>query len=240
VKVYGYIRVSTTEQALNGEGLETQRHQIVDYAMMKGWEIVDYFIEHGVSGSVPLAERPEGQRILEIVEKGDAIVISKLDRAFRSATDALGTLEELKEQGVGLHMIDLGGDVCGNRLSKLVFTILSAVAEAERYRIRQRIREVKHHLKSQPVYGGGKRPFGWALIGGGLIPIPDEQDAIDQMKMMKAAGATYRKIGAKFGKDPRTIQRILERITEVAGWSADGRAGRKRRKGSGLLPPQKR
>jgi hypothetical protein len=41
--------------------------------------------------------------------------------------DALGTLEQLKEDGIGLRMIDLGGDVCGNGISKLVFTILSAV-----------------------------------------------------------------------------------------------------------------
>jgi putative DNA-invertase from lambdoid prophage Rac len=61
-------------------------------------------------------------------------------------SDALGTLEELKADGIGLHMIDLGGDPCGNGISKLVFTILSAVAENERDRIPDRIREVKRHL----------------------------------------------------------------------------------------------
>jgi putative DNA-invertase from lambdoid prophage Rac len=57
-------------------------------------------------------------------------------------------------------MIDLGGDVCGNGISKLVFTILSAVAENER----DRIRDVKRHLASQGVYGGGKRPFGFDVM----------------------------------------------------------------------------
>ena len=57
-------------------------------------------------------------------------------------------------------MIDLGGDVCGNGISKLIFTILSAVAENERDRIRERIRDVKRHLAAQGVYGGGKRPGG--------------------------------------------------------------------------------
>ena len=74
------------------------------------------------------------------------IITPKLDRRFRSAADALGTLEELKRPGHGLVMIDLGGDVTGNGISKLVFTILSAVAENERDRIRERIREVKRHL----------------------------------------------------------------------------------------------
>jgi DNA invertase Pin-like site-specific DNA recombinase len=102
--------------------------------------------------------------------KGDLIVTSRLDRAFRSAADALGTLEELKDQSVGLHMIDLGGDVTGNGISKLLFTILSAVAENERDRIRERIRDVKRHLASQGIYGGGKRPFGYDIVDGRLVP----------------------------------------------------------------------
>jgi len=91
-----------------------------------------------VSGSVPLADRPEGQRLLATLQPGDTVITAKLDRAFRSAADALGTLEQLKEDKIGLHMIDLGGDVTGNGISKLVFTILSAVAENERDRIRER------------------------------------------------------------------------------------------------------
>jgi DNA invertase Pin-like site-specific DNA recombinase len=59
---------------------------------------------------------------------------------FRSAIDALGVLSELKKRGISLHMIDLGGDTTGNGVSKLVFTILSAVAEAERDRTRERFR----------------------------------------------------------------------------------------------------
>jgi DNA invertase Pin-like site-specific DNA recombinase len=57
--------------------------------------------------------------------------------------DALRTLEQLKEDGAGLRMIDLGGDVCGNGISKLVFKILSAVAENERDRIREHVRDAK-------------------------------------------------------------------------------------------------
>lgn len=48
---------------------------------------------------------------------------------FRSASDALMNLERMKAAGVALHMIDLGGDVTGNGVAKLLFTILSAVAK---------------------------------------------------------------------------------------------------------------
>src|SRR5215207_8945408 len=207
-KIVGYCRVSTSEQASNGDSLATQKQQITGYAMMQGWEIGAFFIEAGISGSVPLADRPEGKRLIEAIGPGDIIVTPKLDRMFRNASDALVTLEELKRQGVGLHMLDLGGDVTGNGISKLVFTILSAVAENERDRIRERIRDVKRHLASQGVYGGGKRPFGWNVVDGKLAPNPAEQAALKRMKAMDRAGKTYREIGGQFGKDPKTVQRI--------------------------------
>ena len=93
--------------------------------MMKDWQVDAFFVEEGVSGSTPLADRPEGRRLLAAISKGDVVVIAKLDRGFRSAADALTVLEELKAQGVSLHIIDLGGDVTGNGISKMVFTILA-------------------------------------------------------------------------------------------------------------------
>ena len=169
--VFGYVRVSTAEQANNGHSIETQRQQIIGYAMIKGWQIAEFFVDRGVSGSVPLAERPEGQRLLASVAAGDVIITARLDRAFRSAADALGTLEGFKKQGVGLHMIDLGGDVCGNGISKLVFTILSAVAENERDRIRERIRDVKRHLAMQVSMAGASDPLASTLLRAGWYRI---------------------------------------------------------------------
>jgi len=143
MRVFGYARVSTTEQADEGASLAAQQQQIAGYAMLKGWQVAEHFVERGVFGSTPLADRPEGSRMLATVGKGDIIVTAKLDRAFRSAANALAVLEEFKMQGVGLHMIDLGGDVTSNGISKMVFTILAAVAEGERDRIRERIRDAK-------------------------------------------------------------------------------------------------
>jgi putative DNA-invertase from lambdoid prophage Rac len=220
MQVIGYIRVSTLEQAANGDSLDTQRQQIIGYAMMKGWQVSQFFVEAGVSGSVPLAERPEAQRLLAIAKAGDVIITARLDRAFRSASDALVTLEELKRQRIGLHMIDLGGDVCGNGISKLVFTILSAVAENERDRIRERIRDVKRHLASQGVYGGGKRPFGFDVMDGRLVPNVKEQAALRKMvslrKKKKPLREIARTVATEFGLPEMaavTIKRILDRNT---------------------------
>jgi putative DNA-invertase from lambdoid prophage Rac len=216
MRVFGYSRVSTSEQADEGASLAAQQQQIAGYAMMKGWQVAEHFVERAVSGSTPLAERPEGRRMLATVGKGDIIVTAKLDRAFRSAADALAVLEEFKDQGVGLHMIDLGGDVTSNGISKMVFTILAAVAEGERDRIRERIRDAKRHLTSQGVFSGGKRPFGLDVVLDGetprLVPNAEEMAVIERMKAMRRDGATYRAIGAVSGHGPKSVQRILERM----------------------------
>lgn len=211
MKVYGYVRVSTSEQATNGESLETQKAKITGYAMMQGWEVAEVFVEGGVSGSIPLADRPQGQRLLAVASKDDMIITPKLDRMFRSASDALGTLEEMKAQGTGLVMIDLGGDVTGNGISKLVFTILSAVAENERERTRERIREVKRHLASQGIYGGGKVPFGFDNVDGRLVENEEQQATIKAMQIMKAGGRSLRKIAEAVDMQPMTVKRILDR-----------------------------
>src|SRR5271166_1888927 len=130
---------------------------------MQGLELSKVYVERGVSGSKPLGKHPEGRALLAVLRPGDVVITPKLDRMFRSALDALGVLAKLKDGGISLHMIDLGGDVTGNGISKLVFTILSAVAEAERDRTRERITDVKRDQKQRGRYLGGKAPFGFSV-----------------------------------------------------------------------------
>ena len=192
--VYGYVRVSTTQQAEEGESLGAQRRTIEGYAMMHGLKLDRVFVERAVSGSRPIAERPEGAKLLSAARAGDVIITPKLDRMFRSALDALNILAQLRKQGISLHMIDLGGDVTGNGISKLVFTILSAVAEAERDRTRERITEVKRDQRSRGRFLGGDVPFGYQLADDSLVPEPRQQEAIRHAKRLKAKGASFRAI----------------------------------------------
>jgi putative DNA-invertase from lambdoid prophage Rac len=66
----------------------------------------------------------------------------------------------IKARGVKLHLLDLGGDIAGNGLSKLFLTTAAAFAEAERDRIRERIGQVKADQKARGRYLGGSIPFG--------------------------------------------------------------------------------
>jgi hypothetical protein len=121
--VYGYCRVSTARQASEGESLDVQRPQIEGYAHMHGLTLRGVTVDEGVSGSIPVNERPKGGPLFAKLRKGDIVIAPKLDRLFRSALDALQVVEDLRKRGVSLHLLDLGGDISGNGLSKLFLTI---------------------------------------------------------------------------------------------------------------------
>ncbi|MER8412611.1 recombinase family protein [Mesorhizobium sp. M1342] len=194
--VYGYARVSTAKQASEGESLEVQRRQIEGYALMHGLALAEIVIEEGVSGSIPVTDRPAGGPLFAKLVAGDIIVAAKLDRLFRSALDALQVVEELKRRGVKLHLLDLGSDIAGNGLSKLFLTIAAAFAEAERDRIRERVAQVKADQRERGRYLGGNRPFGFAVDadGGGLVEVPAEQAAIEKMRVLRSQGVSLRTI----------------------------------------------
>ena len=134
MNTYGYVRVSTLQQANEGESLETQLRQIKSYSELKGYSIPgeNLITEKGVSGSLEFEKRPEGAKLFTSLQRGDVLVFTKLDRAFRNTRNALNTLHELKERGVSVHFIDLGGDVTNDGIGSVIFTILSAFATFER------------------------------------------------------------------------------------------------------------
>ena len=191
--IYGYARVSTVTQVKEGESLETQKLQIQSYAISKGLELdaANIFVEAGVSGGIEFANRPEGSKLTQLVSTGDIIIFPKLDRAFRNTRNALNVLHDMKERKVSIHFIDLGGDVTGNGIGAIVFTILSAFATFERERIATRIREVKQVQKAQGKFTGGRRPFGFEVIDGVKVVKPEEQKVISRMKQLRTKGKSY-------------------------------------------------
>jgi putative DNA-invertase from lambdoid prophage Rac len=222
---YGYARVSTLAQADEGQSLEVQQRILAGYAQMQTppLTIAKVYVERGVSGSKPLGDRPQGAALLGILQPGDVVLTTRLDRMFRSALDALEVLGRLKKAGISLHMIDLGGDVTGNGVSKLMFTILSAVAEAERDRTRERITEVKQDQRKRGRYLGGTPPFGM-LIGpdGALVPAPGTENAVRRMQLMRRQGKSLRAIAESFTRRGVTISHMGVKKTLLA---ASDRAG---------------
>ena len=192
---YGYCRVPTARQASEGESLDVQRRQIEGYAHMHGLTLRGMTVEEGVSGSIPVHDRPKGGPLFAKLRKGDVVIAPKLDRLFRSALDALQVVEDLRKRGVSLHLLDLGGDISGNGLSKLFLTIAAAFAEAERDRTRERIGQVKADQKARGRYLGGIMPFGYRRGEHGELVLHEaEQAAIREMVALRAQGNALRAI----------------------------------------------
>ena len=190
--VYAYARVSTLQQANDGDSLDAQVKQVIGYASSRGLALPDdsVFVEKGVSGGQEFNSRPEGSRLLACLQSGDIVIFPKLDRGFRNTRDALNVLHTLKAKGVAVHSIDLGGDVTGNGVGAIIFTILSAFATFERERIASRISEVKQMRKAQGYFVGGRRGFGFDVVEGKKVPNGTEQALIAVMKAMRDAGSS--------------------------------------------------
>jgi DNA invertase Pin-like site-specific DNA recombinase len=188
--IIGYARVSTDAQGKDDKSsIEDQFRRIRAIATLRGEEMDFSFSDIGVSGSVPLAERPNGSMALNAAQPGDIIVASKLDRLFRSASDALATVEELKKRGVGVVFADIGPDaVTESGVSKLFFTMLAAFAEFERERIAERISDGKAAKKAKGGFMGGLPPYGMRVVDtpqGRMLAISEgEATVVGTMKAM--------------------------------------------------------
>lgn len=196
-RAYGYARVSTDAQTDGGISLDEQEHKIKSRCSENGWQLERVYVDAGISGSTPLSRRPQGARLLAALKPGDIIVAARMDRCFRSALDALQTIESFKARKISLWLLDLGNDCSGNGISELIITVLVAVAQFERRLISERIKDAKINLRREGRHQGGTRPFGFRLgeiSGRGTAPtlIPDEREqaAIKKIFAMRETGAT--------------------------------------------------
>ena len=191
--ILSYSRVSTTDQAADGTtSLSEQRRKNKAVAAYRGttesFDIVEYRDE-GVSGSIPLAQRPAGSRMMADAQSGDVICASKLDRLFRSAVDALRTVQELKSRGVDIILADIGMEpVSGNGTAKLFFSMLSVFAEFERERIAERMQDAKKAKRKTGGHVGGSAPYGYRVVGAKresrLEIDPAEQEIVKTVKKL--------------------------------------------------------
>jgi DNA invertase Pin-like site-specific DNA recombinase len=195
---YGYIRVSTAEQA-GGTSLEDQKRRIGGLAQAIDLTLDLCFEDVGVSGSIPLVNRPAGSRLCAALRSGDSIIVAKLDRLFRSAADALATAETFKKQGVNLYILDMGTEpVTANGASRMFFGMLALVAEFERTRIKERLEEGRQGKAAKGGHIGGTAPFGYRVEGAGkaavLVPVPAEQEALETIRKARDEGLSLRRI----------------------------------------------
>ena len=138
---YGYARVSTRHQDLEGQlrQLEEERCDKVFFEKITGTK----------------SNRPEFQKLLEEIQTGDTLVVTKLDRFARSTQDALNTIKYLFEKGVRINVLNIG-IIENTSTGRLIFTIFSAFADFERDLIVERTQEGKEIAKQRPGFKEGR------------------------------------------------------------------------------------
>ena len=194
----GYIRVSSEEQADSGLGLEAQRQRIAAYCNMKGLHLAEVFEDPGVSRGKPLASRPAGSKLLAAAKDSKALVIvSKLDRLFRSVADAASVIADFDKKGIQLVSIVESFDM-SSPYGRAMAQMASVFAELERAMIRERTRSAMSVKRKRGERISGHAPFGWDFgPKGRLVENAREQRIIARMKRMQAEGMSFRGIAAK-------------------------------------------
>ena len=213
-RALGYVRVSSARQVDEGNSIDSQIASIQQYARDRRFDLLsrDIVIDDGVSGGIPLWDRTGGKRLLKKVESGkfEHLIVINLDRLFRIVSDAIHTVDDLHEEGIGLHVINFSGQSLDSRtpMGRFFLTIVASFSELERGLISERTREGMAYLKdnhmrfTRSLYGWDVRP------DGKLKPNWKEQNNIDYMVWMMKNGCrpmrsprptTRRERGARTG-----------------------------------------
>jgi DNA invertase Pin-like site-specific DNA recombinase len=193
---YGYIRVSTTEQ-VDGTSLEEQRRQIAGNALTAGLSIDRWLEDGGVSGADPFFDRLGSHGVA--LQKGDTIIVAKLDRFSRDLLDALQSIKECKRIGVKL-IVNGHGDVTdeSNIYAQLMLEIMFAFSSHERRVIKERQRTGQAAKRARGGHIGGSAPFGYRVEGTGkaarLVADQEQQRAITEARELHSQGHSLRAI----------------------------------------------
>lgn len=138
---YGYARVSTMYQ-----DLEVQLQQLEN-------ENCDQIFSEKYTGTSK--KRAEFQKLLNLLQEGDTLVVTKLDRFARSTQDALEIIKDLFDRNIKVHVLNMGV-IENTATGRLIFTIFSAFAEFERDMIVERTQEGKMLAKQNPDFREGR------------------------------------------------------------------------------------
>lgn len=185
-RVFAYCRVSTADQRA-----ENQAQEIVAAGFHVDPRRV---VSETISGSMAASERPQFAKLLERLEAGDVLVVTKLDRLGRNAMDVRATVEQLAAHGVRVHCLALGGVDLTSAAGKMTMQVLNAVAEFERDLLIERT-----HAGIERARSEGKK-FGRPPA------LTEKQRA--EVRAQLAAGATVAGLAKAYNTTRQTIMRV--------------------------------
>jgi DNA invertase Pin-like site-specific DNA recombinase len=190
-KAFGYIRVSSDGQ-VEGSGLDRQRAAIQKYAAANGIQIVRWFSEEGVSGT--LENRPAlGEMMLALMSNGTrCVIVEKMDRIARDFWIQESVVRSILAKGFEF-LSTAEPDLCStdpNR--KFIRQMLGCVAELDKNNVVMRLKAGRQRKRQQTGRCEGRKPFG-AREG--------EQVVIDRIVALRSSGSNYEQIARQLNAD---------------------------------------
>ena len=186
-KLIGYARVSTRSQGAD--------RQVTDL-LGAGVRRDDLYVDHGVSGA--RASRPSFDQAVGALYEGDTLVVTTLDRLGRSTQTMLELARDLRERGVGLRVLNLGGgDVdTSTPMGSMVFTVMAALAEMELEIKRERVTDsIAKRRAAGGDLGGRRQQFTDSQIRSARRLIEAGQPAAQAARDLGMSRATlYRRV----------------------------------------------
>lgn len=185
-RVFAYCRVSTLDQTTANQRREIEA---------AGFSIDKRrIVEESITGSIASSQRPGFVRLLDRLETGDVLVVTKLDRLGRNAMDVRTTVERLAELGVRVHCLALGGVDLTSAAGKMTMQVIAAVAEFERDLLIERT-----HAGISRAKAAGK------TFGRPPALSPQQQDKVARRI---AAGDAIAAIARDFRTTRQTVMRV--------------------------------
>ncbi|MDN7616876.1 recombinase family protein [Burkholderia cepacia] len=189
-RTFAYARVSTSDQTtanqlreIEAAGFSVDKRRVVS---------------ESISGSVSANQRPGFAKLLDRMEEGDVLIVTKLDRLGRNAMDVRATVEGLAERGIRVHCLALGGVDLTSAAGRMTMQVLNAVAEFER------------DLLIERTHAGIARAKAEGKAMGRPSALSDEQRA-DVLRELDA-GASVAALARQFGTSRQTIMRVRDAV----------------------------
>jgi len=208
--IYFYGRVSTDHQ----ENSAANQRQIFEQLGDQWGEPYSIVMDEDVSGSVPLRRRPNGKRLWDSLKAGDMLIVTKLDRGWRSSEDAAHTLRVLREIGVRMRILDFPIDLSTDE-GELMFLTFANFSQYENRLRARRVKDVFGYRKRNGLPYASARPYGWVRDGDKWRVLQEERDLCDRVAEMHKQGLGYRRIADRLCLDGiqkmKTVKRSANR-----------------------------
>ena len=192
-RVFAYCRVSTIDQ--------TTENQVREIAAAGFSITAGRTITETVSGSVAAVKREGFGLLMNKLESGDVLVVTKLDRLGRNAMDVRATVEALSGMGVRVHCLALGGVDLASPAGKMTMGVIAAVAEFER------------DLLIERTQAGLTRAKAEGKVLGRPCSLDDGQCELVMLKL--AAGVSVAAVARDLGTSRQSIMRLRDSAVAV-------------------------